>query len=135
MIQYDSNRKFYEPVIGTSESVGIDVFLPEAIHIRPRGFCSIPLNIVLNMPKGYYVEIKSKSSKAMCGVFVQGGIIDSDYRNEVSLILYNFSDNEVTYPSGEKICQFILGRVFIVSDSLTLRNGGFGSTGCRSKEC
>ena len=135
MEQYDCNRKFFLPTFGSQYSVGIDVYLPESILIKAKDYVVVPLNIWLDIPHGYYVGIQDKSSKAAKGVTIGGGIIDSDYYGEVSVILYNFNSYDIGFGEGEKICQFILDRVYIESDVGEMRSGGFGSTGDKSAEC
>ncbi len=91
------------------------------------------------IPKGYYGRIAPRSSLAFkYGIDVLAGVVDSDYRDEIKVILINHGTEDVRFKHGERIAQLVIERVhmghsvFVDSfgeDEKTERKGGFGSTG------
>ncbi len=86
--------------------------------------------------EGYAGIIKSRSGLAAKGIDAQGGVIDSDYRGPVSVILANATEKDYYISKGERIAQLLIIPVVccppvIVTDlEGTIRgDGGFGSTG------
>ena len=90
----------------------------------------------MGIPEGYVGFLKTRSSMALIGIDVVGGVIDSDYRGEVAVILHNTTPSVYNVKAGRRIAQLVIlpvftGPVQIVSDlDATGRgSGGFGSTG------
>jgi dUTP pyrophosphatase len=83
----------------------------------------------------YYLKIEGRSGLALQGILVLGGVIDSDYRKEIKVILTNVSRYEVTLSAGARIAQGIVYKIPKVKIKevgelgLTERGDGFGSTG------
>lgn len=83
-----------------------------------------------------YAEIKERSSIALRGLFVHGGIIDRGYRGEVEVIIHNSNQYGVSLAEGEKIAQLVFRQaitpeVITVQETTLTERGvdGFGSTG------
>jgi len=99
----------------------------------------IGTGIFVVIPEGYQLEIRSRSGQALkkgLVVLNQPGTIDSDYRGEVGVILFNSNEHLVKVELGERIAQGILMPAFqaefILVDELSdteRGQGGFGSTG------
>lgn len=78
----------YAPVKGTPFSAGWDLFSPnqeESIILSPRKVSKISIDVRVSLPRGWHGEIKSRSSWALQGLFVEGGIIDEVC---IDMILY-----------------------------------------------
>lgn len=112
----------------------------ESITIQPLGRALIPTGLFMAIPKGYEIQVRPRSGLALKkGLTLANcvGTIDSDYRNEAGVICINLSNEPITIPQGERICQFVLSKVeqidWVVVDELdnTNRTGGFGSTGTK----
>ncbi len=99
----------------------------------------IPTGIIVAIPVGYELQIRSRSGMAIKqGVMVLNspGTIDSGYRGEVGVILLNTSIEPVTIQNGQRIAQAVLQKVELIEwedvkilpDSKR-NSGGFGSTG------
>eukprot|EP01120_Amphizonella_sp_Union-15-10_P000134 TRINITY_DN10163_c0_g1_i2.p1 TRINITY_DN10163_c0_g1~~TRINITY_DN10163_c0_g1_i2.p1 ORF type:complete len:133 (-),score=34.83 TRINITY_DN10163_c0_g1_i2:3-401(-) len=96
-------------------------------------------DIALEIPEGHYGRIASRSSLALKHLNVGGGVIDSDYRGNLGVILFNHGDKPFTISRGDRIAQLILEKistpeVFVVGDEESLEEtqrgeNGFGSTG------
>lgn len=128
-----------EPKRGTDGSAGYDLFSCDATIILPGKSCMITTGIAMEIPNGYVGLVFARSGLAT----KQGlrpancvGVIDSDYRGEIKVCLYNdsFDVREVNF--GDRIAQivivpYIYPNLEVVENlSDTERgDGGFGSTG------
>ena len=112
----------------------------EELTIQPHDTVKIPLGIHVEIPSGYYGQISLRSSVGNTLILTNApGIIDSDYRGEIKLNVYNHTDHEIVIISGERLCQLIIRqeihispkRVNDVSELSETKRGqsGFGSTG------
>ena len=129
------------PYYKTRGSSGMDLmpFLKEPIKILPSTSCLIPTGISIAIPKDVEIQIRPRSglaAKSNISVLNTPGTIDSDYRGEIKVILFNHGSKEFIVKNQDRIAQMILMPVLKVDfeevDDLpeTLRgSGGFGSTG------
>jgi dUTP pyrophosphatase len=115
---------------------GMDLFTPVDISIAAGGVVRIGLRIAIETPIGYVGLLKCKSSLAVMGLDVLGGVIDADYRGEIQVVLANMGGDVIEIEAGRAVCQLLvlpvwLGRVIdtdMLSDT-SRGEGGFGSTG------
>lgn len=114
-----------------------DIFASENIEIPLGTTKTIATGLKIKIPDGFYAQILTRSSMAVKGLFVSGGVIDSGYTGEWRVIMNNFSYNG-TYliNKGDKIAQFVVlvpEHMDVMSvDELSDTDrgtGGFGSTG------
>ena len=125
------------PERANATDAGADVFSAKNLIVEPHGKAIVPLEISLAVPVGYYMRVAPRSGLAAKKfIDVGAGVIDSDYRGPVGVVLFNFSDTHFEIERGDKIAQLILEKIdcpkFNVVDTLpdTVRgSGGFGSTG------
>jgi dUTP pyrophosphatase len=98
----------------------------------------VPAGIRLEIPPGYEAQVRPRSGLAMrshLGILNSPGTIDSDYRGEVQVLLFNFGDAPCRIARGDRIAQLVFARVhrpLIEPRALgaTARGaGGFGHTG------
>jgi dUTP pyrophosphatase len=112
----------------------------DKIVIMPRERVMIPTGLIFDIPKGYSVRIHARSGLSLKQGLVlvnSEGVIDSDYIEEVYVLLTNTSDNSVTISRGDRIAQaeMVKKEEYIVWESTakpfpkTERVGGIGSTG------
>jgi dUTP pyrophosphatase len=120
----------------TIYSAGLDLYAPESLDIPPGWHVAIPSGFAFEIPQGFYGQIKERSSLALRRLIVHGGVIDSDYRGEIKILLFNESDEPQEVQKHERIAQLLIlpcsvDEVVEVGDlSETDRGaGGFGSTG------
>ena len=123
----------------TDGAAGCDFYaaLEHPVKLWPGKQAEIPFGIAIEIPDGYMLEIRSRSSYAIkYGLEVYHGVIDSDFRGELSAIIRNNGENAHIFYPGDRVAQGVFiecTRVeFIESDELsdTRRgDGGFGSTG------
>ena len=129
------------PTYGTAEAAGADLHacLEAPVTIAPGGSAFLPTGIALEVPKGCAGLIYARSGMACKRGLAPAnkvGVVDSDYRGEITVVLYNHGSQPQTIENGERIAQFIITPVlqpaYEVAEELTdtLRAaGGFGSTG------
>tara|TARA_B100001063_G_C16678300_1_gene510320 strand:+ start:713 stop:1150 length:438 start_codon:yes stop_codon:yes gene_type:complete len=129
------------PEYKTSGASGMDLiaFIKEPIFVKSKSSSLIPTGISVAFSDTYEIQIRPRSglaAKNNISVLNSPGTIDSDYRGEIRVIIYNHSDNDFKVNNGDRIAQMILTPVVKmdleeVSDlPKTIRGeGGFGSTG------
>ena len=129
------------PTYKTKGSSGMDLmaFVKEPIKITPKKSALISTGISLAMPNDVEIQIRPRSglaAKSNISVLNTPGTIDSDYRGELKIILFNHGNNEFIVKNKDRIAQIVLIPVLKVDfeevDNLpdSIRgSGGFGSTG------
>ena len=129
------------PVYKTSGASGMDLmaFIEEPIKILPNSSYLVPTGLSMAFSEDYEVQIRPRSglaAKNSITILNTPGTIDSDYRGEIKIILFNHGKEDFTINNKDRIAQMILTPVVKIKfeevDSLpkTLRDeGGFGSTG------
>ena len=129
------------PSYKTQGSSGMDLmaFIKDPIKIAPNTSALIPTGISVAIPNDVEIQIRPRSGlavKSSISVLNTPGTIDSDYRGELKIILFNHSKEEFVVRNNDRIAQIVLMPVLKIDfeevDNLpdTLRgSGGFGSTG------
>lgn len=131
------------PTKQTPGSAGFDIYTLETTMIIKEKINRIGTGLGFVIPTGYYGQIYIRSSLAIQGIELIGGVIDSDYRGEIQLIMKYSGHNKNGYifNKHERIAQIVFHKIsdqpqFQILDSnqwkeeTTARGtGGFGSTG------
>jgi len=125
------------PQYAHAGDAGADITASEKIAIPPRERTLVSTGVRLEIPEGYVGLIWPRSGLAVKkGIDCGAGVIDSHYRGEVKVLLFNHSDNEFQIEPGDRIAQILIQKVerveFNLVDQLneTARSdAGFGSTG------
>ena len=117
----------------------LKAFTDKSIKISPNSSALIPTGISLAIPNDVEIQIRPRSglaAKSNIGVLNTPGTIDSDYRGELKIILFNHGNDEFIVNNNDRVAQMVLMPVLKIDfeevDELpkTLRgSGGFGSTG------
>ena len=135
------NQKVKIPSYKPTGSSGVDLeaFLENPIEIEPNKSALIPTGLAIAIPEDTEIQIRPRSglaAKKNISVLNTPGTIDSDYRGEIKIIVYNHGDTDFMVNNGDRIAQMILSPVLKMkleeTDKLpeTIRGkGGFGSTG------
>ncbi len=135
------NPKAQLPKYKTEGSSGMDLMAltENPIIIEPQKTALIPTGLSIAIPEDTELQIRPRSGLAVkynISVLNTPGTIDSDYRGEIKIILFNHGKEEFTVNNKDRIAQMILMPVlkaeFEEVDNLpnTIRgSGGFGSTG------
>ena len=129
------------PSYKTSGASGMDLmaFIKSSVIIKPKTSCLIPTGLSIAFSKNYEMQIRPRSglaAKSNISVLNTPGTIDSDYRGEIKVIIYNHGNKDFLINNGDRIAQMILAPVMKMeleeTNDLpkTIRGkGGFGSTG------
>ena len=135
------NSKVQLPKYKTDGSSGMDLmaFLESPVNLKPQESAIIPTGISIAIPEDTEVQIRPRSglaAKLNISVLNTPGTIDSDYRGEIKIILFNHGKENFVINNNDRIAQMILMPIikaeFEEVENLpkTLRgSGGFGSTG------
>tara|TARA_B100001996_G_scaffold351909_1_gene312278 strand:+ start:15 stop:452 length:438 start_codon:yes stop_codon:yes gene_type:complete len=135
------NSKAQIPKYKTEGSSGMDLMalVENPIKIKPNESALIPTGISIAIPKDSEVQIRPRSglaAKSSISVLNAPGTIDSDYRGEIKIILFNHGKEEFIINNNDRIAQMVLMPILKIKFEevedlpTTLRgSGGFGSTG------
>ena len=132
------NNKYAQmPYRATKESAGLDLFSCDDGIIEAHSKKMIDIGISIKIPIGYYGRIAPRSGLTIKNsIDVGAGVIDSDYRGNVSVILFNHGDEKFIFKKCDKLAQLIIEKIALVN-VVTLTSldytergvRGFGSTG------
>ena len=129
------------PKYKTVGASGMDLmaFLNQPIKLAPKSSCLVPTGLSFAFSEEYEIQIRPRSglaAKNNISVLNTPGTIDSDYRGEIKIILFNHGNSEFVINNKDRVAQMILTPVQKMEleevENLpdTLRGkGGFGSTG------
>ena len=129
------------PAYKTEGASGMDLMalLKEPINLKPNSSCLVPTGLAVAFSSDFEIQIRPRSglaAKNSISVLNTPGTIDSDYRGEIKVILFNHGKNDFLINNKDRIAQMILTPVIKMdleeTDDLpeTIRGeGGFGSTG------
>ena len=129
------------PSYKTNGASGMDLmaFIEKPINLEPGKSCLIPTGLSLAFPEEYEIQIRPRSglaAKNNITVLNTPGTIDSDYRGELKIILFNHGNENFLINNNDRVAQMILTPIIKMelheTEELpeTVRGeGGFGSTG------
>ena len=134
------NDKAHLPVKGSEHAAGYDLMSTEEVAVPAKGKALIPTGLAMAIPIGNYGRIAPRSGLAAKNfIDVGAGVIDSDYRGEVKVLLFNFGEADFKVQPGDRVAQLIIEKytrteIEEVTDGADLDStergeGGFGSTG------
>ena len=129
------------PAYKTEGASGMDLMalVKEPINLKPNSSCLVPTGLAVAFSSDFEIQIRPRSglaAKNSISVLNTPGTIDSDYRGEIKVILFNHGKNDFLINNKDRIAQMILTPVIKMdleeTDDLpeTIRGeSGFGSTG------
>ena len=135
------NPKAQIPKYKTDGSSGLDLMalIEDSIKIKSQESALIPTGISVAIPQDTEIQIRPRSglaAKSSISVLNTPGTIDSDYRGEIKIILFNHGKEDFIVNNNDRIAQMVLMPILKIEfeevDELpeTIRgSGGFGSTG------
>ena len=129
------------PEYKTKGASGMDLmaFIKKPVNVKPKTSSIIPTGIAVTFSKNYEIQIRPRSglaAKKNIGILNAPGTIDSDYRGEIKVIIFNHGKNNFVINNGDRIAQMVLSP--IIKMELEEKDGlpetfrgkkGFGSTG------
>ena len=129
------------PSYKTDGASGMDLMalIEKPINLKPGKSCLIPTGLSVAFPKEYEIQIRPRSglaAKNNISVLNTPGTIDSDYRGELKVILFNHGNQNFTINNNDRIAQMVLTPIVKIELEETSElpasirgDGGFGSTG------
>ena len=127
------------PEYKSKQASGLDIYSAEDITLKAGTFTTVSTGIAIELPDQYEAQIRPRSglaSKYGIGILNSPGTIDSDYRGEIKIILFNFSKKDFRIKKGDRIAQMVITKVIKAEikevqnlSSTERQEGGFGSTG------
>lgn len=124
---------------GSLGAAGYDLFATEPVTLLPGQRRTVPTGVRLRLSESIVGLVRDRSGlAARFGVTVLAGVLDSDYRGEVGVVLLNTGPDAVAVPAGDRVAQLLFVPVshdIAVEDSAVVTgggvrgSGGFGSTG------
>lgn len=130
------------PTRATEGSAGMDLFLSENIRVEANSRQLASTGLLLqSCPSCCYLRIAPRSGKSLQGIDIGGGVVDSDYRGHIGIILVNHTNEPIVFEKGERVAQLIptliLPNVSVQwstdnnheEDTTDRGTRGFGSTG------
>jgi dUTP pyrophosphatase len=124
------------PSYGSAAAAGADLCASAAVRLEPGARAAVPTGLHLEIPPGHVGLVWPRSGLALKhGIDTLAGVIDSDYRGEVRVVLVNHGTEVVEIHAGDRVAQLLVQRVehveFVAGElGESARGGaGFGSTG------
>lgn len=131
------------PARSNPSDAGFDLFametMPEVV-LHPGERYLMKIGVYTAIPDGYYGRIAPRSGLSLkSGLDILGGVVDTDYRGELGVILLNTGTRPITFKGGDRIAQLILEKIAVpIPEQVTTLEdlgttdrgaGGYGSTG------
>ena len=125
------------PTRGSKGAAGFDLYSREPWRLFPGERHLFSTGIAMQVPDFCFGHICPRSSLAMKGIDVMAGVVDSDYRGDIGVLLINHSDSPVEISTGDRIAQMVIQShngflhtaVVDELDDTDRGDGGYGSTG------
>ena len=129
------------PSYKTNGASGMDLmaFIGKPINLKPGNSCLVPTGLSVAFPREYEIQIRPRSGLAArnnISVLNTPGTIDSDYRGEIKIILFNHSNDNFIINNNDRVAQMVLTPIIKMELEETKKlpesvrgEGGFGSTG------
>lgn len=126
------------PERGSKYAAGFDLSSAENITIPSKSRGVIKTDLIIKVPQGTYGRIAPRSGLAIKKfIDIGAGVIDSDYRGNVGIVIFNFGDEDFEVNIGDRIAQLVLEKIWLgdveevneIKDLTERGDGGFGSTG------
>jgi len=134
------------PKRGSRFSAGVDLCSVEDLIIKSQDRKVVKTGLAVRIPIDSYARIAPRSGLAVKnGIHVGAGVVDSDYRGEIGIVLFNHGNDNFVVSKGDRIAQLVVEKIYSnltiiegdVQNDVTERgSGGFGSTGTGTEtEC
>lgn len=123
-------------------AAGYDLFSAEDCIVKAKNKYLVSSGISMAVPLGHYGRMAPRSGLAVKKfIDVGAGVIDSDYRGEVKILLFNFSEEDFEVKKGDRVAQLVIEQISTPEvlevenlDDTERGEGAFGSTGMKKIE-
>jgi dUTP pyrophosphatase len=130
------NKEARIPFYAYESAAGFDIYSIEQVIIPAGGIIAVSTGLAFEIPQGYCLQFRDRSGLGVKGIHHFAGLIDSDYRGEIKVVLYNSTSKPYTIEKGDRIIQGVISPVvnakFEVAETLSDTSRGekgFHSTG------
>ncbi|MBU1135993.1 MAG: dUTP diphosphatase [Nanoarchaeota archaeon] len=129
------NQEAKIPIYASEEAAGCDFYSNEDLVLKPNETKIVGTGIAIELPKATCMQMWDRSGLGVKGIHRYAGLIDSDYRGEIKIVLHNSSNQDLEIKKHERIAQGVILSHFqaeFVEDKIneTKRGeNGFHSTG------
>jgi starch synthase (maltosyl-transferring) len=137
-VQFKVEKENLKPHKKYFSDAGWDLKSKINLTLRPRESFAVPTGVYCSIPQGYVGLIKPRSGLAVkYSIDTLAGVIDSEYRGEVKVVLINHGDKDFEISKGDRIAQLVVAKILLDStivdelDKTDRSSNGFGSTGRR----
>lgn len=129
-----------KPKVGSASAAGADLRIPSDLNLAPGQRVLVDSGLSMAIPEGYFGLVVPRSSTGVKGLVISNtvGIIDSDYRGNIKLSMYNASGDWMFLDAFERVAQIIIVPHLAINfeyvsslDETERGSGGFGSTGTK----
>ena len=130
------------PTKGSPGAAGYDLYSVEPVSIPPGERRLVSTGLLMKIPYTIYGRIAPRSGLAFHrSIDVAAGVIDSDYRGEIKVLLVNNGKEDAEFDTGTRIAQIVFEKIihpefesesedaFYMKSATDRGDGGFGSTG------
>ena len=125
------------PTRGSEHAAGLDLYADETTHINTMGaWRAVRTGVAIAIPRGHVGLIWPRSGLAVnSGIAVLAGVLDSDFRGEIKVVLQNHSLDFFEIKRGDRIAQLLIQPITMLEpieaelDDTDRGQSGFGSTG------
>lgn len=125
------------PKFGRDGDAGYDLFLNSDVIFKAHEITCVDTGVCIELPKGYAGLLAMRSSVCKTGLIIQQPLIDSNYRGEIHTLVYNPTDKDIIYNTGDRVCSLYVFPVFTESleivDELSESNRGASWNGSSGK--
>lgn len=136
IIEMDEDCKDLFPMKSRPSDACYDLKSKEDAEIPPKSWIRVKTGVHMEFSEVFEVIVRGRSGMANKGIYTHVGTVDSNYRGDVSVVLYNFTDIPYQIHRGDRIAQFqiqFIPDVEVISDKVSenIERGtnGFGSSG------
>jgi dUTP pyrophosphatase len=123
-----------------SGDAGFDLPALKTTEILPKNSALVSTGIHVAIPLGWVGIVRDRSSTAMKGIMCGAGVIDASYRGEIKVLLWNLSNETITFQPGDRIAQLVCMQHLTADGAVEVEEleklgstergaAGFGSTG------
>lgn len=128
----------FPPVKGSEQAAGFDLRAAYDYVVPSKGKELVKTDLQVEIPEGCYGRVAPRSGLAVKNfIDVGAGVVDSDYRGNVGVVLFNFGEQDFAIHKGDRVAQLICEKIEYpqleeVKENLSITDrgdGGFGSTG------
>ena len=107
IIKTIADDELFLPKRAHHDDAGFDLRCTESFILRSGECIVMPAGIKVEIPYGYFGKIESRSGLFIKGVLAQG-VVDAGFRGPVKVIMWNLSDNDISFEYGDRIAQMVI---------------------------